>query len=530
MSAQRAFTSHAPAIALSALAGLIAALQPLHEMDLAQHLANGEWIVRNRAVPFTEPFAWTRSGEPYFAYSWLAQAAYYLILRFAGPLGLHLLVGLLTAAAVAAAYWAARQFAWSRAAATAAALLHLCVLWGVGTTIRPQQFLYVAIPVCWGICARIAARGGSMPSLIGLFAAAALAANTHIFFLMTAVPAAFFIIAGGQTRHGLAATAAVVLGWLATPYALHWPDIFALNFGANVLLARPPSVMEFMPGVEYAVRRPGVMITVVVLVMVPWLPALEPQSVRTRVARALFWATGLFLFAFAGRLVLAWWTLSFPLVGAACEKAAQVGGLLREPRLLNVARVPLVLIIVLLTMPPLSPAFWLFEGNTTQRMLPRAGEDPALWLPGWLTCNTREGAAGRIYTEFNYGSELTWRLPGYSPSIDGRTIFPDSIARDFAFYPMGRARRFSTTWTGADLALLDRSFWLAPVLDASPDWILLAEGRRTSRGTAGALWAKTEWWRKWGTTANLPVADLFPGDARGTCDRTGVFPRLHGAG
>ena len=37
-----------------------------------------------------------------------------------------------------------------------------------------------------------------------------------------------------------------------------------------------------------------------------------------------------------------------------------------------------------------------------------------------------------MFTEFNWGSELTWRLPGYSMSIDGRTIFPDSVALDFA--------------------------------------------------------------------------------------------------
>jgi hypothetical protein len=60
---------------LALVAGVIAALPPLHEMDLAQHLATGEWIVRHGALPFTEPFAWTRAGQPYFAYSWLAEVS-----------------------------------------------------------------------------------------------------------------------------------------------------------------------------------------------------------------------------------------------------------------------------------------------------------------------------------------------------------------------------------------------------------------------------------------------------------------------
>ena len=34
---------------------------PLGDPDLPLHLAVGEWIARHHSVPFTEPFAWTRS-------------------------------------------------------------------------------------------------------------------------------------------------------------------------------------------------------------------------------------------------------------------------------------------------------------------------------------------------------------------------------------------------------------------------------------------------------------------------------------
>ncbi|MEO6526824.1 MAG: hypothetical protein ABIP93_09390, partial [Gemmatimonadaceae bacterium] len=47
------------------------AVRPLADPDLPMHLAIGEWIVQHRAVPFVEPFAWTREGAAYFAYSWL---------------------------------------------------------------------------------------------------------------------------------------------------------------------------------------------------------------------------------------------------------------------------------------------------------------------------------------------------------------------------------------------------------------------------------------------------------------------------
>jgi hypothetical protein len=180
--------------------------------------------------------------------------------------------------------------------------------------------------------------------------------------------------------------------------------------------------------------------------------------------------------------------------------------------------------VLIVSAPEVSPVFWLFEGDTVHRMLPRAGEDPALWLPSWLLCHTRPGAHGRIFTDFNYGSELTWRLPGYSPSVDGRTIFPDSIAVEFTLGSYGHRRTHASTWANADLALLDRAFWLSPVLDRDGAWILLAESR-AARSGSGALWAKRAWWLKWGTPTALPVHDIRPGDPRGICKQTGVFPK-----
>src|SRR5689334_15612587 len=57
-----------------------AAMRPLADPDLPIHLATGEWIVRHRAVPFVEPWAWTRAGAPFYAYSWAIECVYYLLL------------------------------------------------------------------------------------------------------------------------------------------------------------------------------------------------------------------------------------------------------------------------------------------------------------------------------------------------------------------------------------------------------------------------------------------------------------------
>ncbi len=510
-------------VLLVLFAGIVAALPPLHEMDLAQHLATGEWIVRHRAVPFVEPFAWTRAGQPYFAYSWLPDVLFFTLLRTFGPLALHILEGSLAAGAVAAAFWAGRRFRWSTATCAALGVIHLALLWGLANTLRPQQFLFVLLPLSWGIAADIEWRGASVGRLLALAGISMLAANSHIFFVLTAVPIVYFALADGNVRKWLLGAVALVIGWLLSPYGLVWPRVFALNFGHNALLGRPPSVAEFVPGFEYALQRPGVIVTVAALLAAPVVLATLGET-RRRITLMIFWTAGLIAFAYAGRLVLIWWVLALPLAGLAIDRAVARLNTAAHRVYAAVGAGGLAAIALLWVAPPIRPVFWLFEGDTVHRMLPRGGEDPALWLPSWLLCHTRPGASGRIFTEFNYGSELNWRLPGYSPSIDGRTIFPDSDAVEFAYWPYGRARKHATTWQHADLALLDRSFWLAPILDSDANWVLLAQGRRTTHTGMGALWAKREWWRRWGTTEGPVALDVHPGDKRGICEVTGVFP------
>ena len=42
----------------------------LGDGDTGWHLRTGEWIMANGAVPSVDMFAYTRSGEPWFAWEW----------------------------------------------------------------------------------------------------------------------------------------------------------------------------------------------------------------------------------------------------------------------------------------------------------------------------------------------------------------------------------------------------------------------------------------------------------------------------
>ena len=100
-------------------------------------------------------------------------------------------------------------------------------------------------------------------------------------------------------------------------------------------------------------------------------------------------------------------------------------------------------------------------------------------------------------TSFSFGSYLTWRLPGYSTSIDSRGLQPDSVtaaeavvsaaARDFPLGP----------WRSADLAILPVRYRAAAALDTATGWRrMLTVPGRPIRGDSAALWVKLDWWTR----------------------------------
>ena len=74
---------------------------PFADPDFSIHLATGQWIAAHHAVPFTEPFAWTRAGAPFQAYSWAVELLYFELMAHVGPIGLSILQGTIYVAVAA---------------------------------------------------------------------------------------------------------------------------------------------------------------------------------------------------------------------------------------------------------------------------------------------------------------------------------------------------------------------------------------------------------------------------------------------
>lgn len=69
----------------------------LMDGDTGWHIATGRWILRHGAVPTLDPFSFTKSGEPWFAWEWLSDLIFAVLDAHFGLPGVLILSALLVA-------------------------------------------------------------------------------------------------------------------------------------------------------------------------------------------------------------------------------------------------------------------------------------------------------------------------------------------------------------------------------------------------------------------------------------------------
>lgn len=478
---------------------LFGAIRPLADPDLPMHLTVGEWIARHRAVPMRDPFSWTAAGQPYYAYSWLPQWVYFEVFSAFGNYGLRALQGALVLSGASASLLLARAAGWRPSLGLILAGFNLIVVALFVAMLRPQSILLVTMPIIWAMFVRIARDRGSWTSVLWLFLASALTANSHLFFPITIAPAVvLWVHERLSSRLALAAVVAVVAGWFTSPYAAHWAGVFAHNFGSHALTSFPSPISELQPGFVVMVRPPvgPMLLLVACMLAIPWIAGRAQLGSRERIVAALYWSIGAIGFGYAVRLFVLWWVLTIVSFGSALAWSTRdttEAPPRRSIRLLGLVACLLVISAELVrTRDQLA-----LEGSITDRRLPTFGARPAERIAQWLRSNTSPDARGRIMTSFAFGSYLTWRLPGYSTSIDSRGLQPDSVTAAEAVvsaaaqgYPLG-------PWQSADLAILPLHFRVAAVIDTAAGWrrmVAVQGDPNTSDSTA--LWVRSVWWAR----------------------------------
>jgi hypothetical protein len=519
------------------LLAVASAVSSLSDPDLPMHLAMGEWIVKHGALPVREPFAWTREGAPYFAYSWLLEVVMYWIHRAAGAMGLRILQGVLVTGAAGVILVLARAAGWRLWTGIILAAIQIFVMSIMAAFLRPQIVLFIAVPLAWALAYRILLDGATPLRLAGVFAVSALAANSHLLFPLTAAPLILLLGRGATVGAAYASRAreitmtararrlgmfalATALGWLATPYALDWIQIFQLNFAPNPLFSHPTPISELIPGI--LVIAHGVTSLLIIagsLALLPWIPAVRALTGRERLAWAAAWLAGLFAFAYAVRALLIWWMLIIPLAALALEPLARAPrrGVIRQAQ-----RAALAVMVILLVLGRVGELRhpWQKRAIRHSRSLPTRTSMQLDPVAEWLECELGAPVSGaimpikskpRAFTTFSLGTYLNWRYPALSYSIDGRNIFPDSVASAESYHLASRDTLPLGPWRTADLAIVSSRYPVAAVLDSAPGWRKAVTFPPLGKLDTVAVWVHNE---KLGIgERQCPVATQSPSEA-----------------
>jgi hypothetical protein len=115
--------------------GLFAfAARNVTDPDVWWHLKTGQYITEHNSVPHTDPFSYTRAGQPWVAHEWLSEVLMYQLLRTSGFAGLIVIF----AAVLTAAFWL--LYLRCGPASYVAGVATLCAAWATAPVwgVRPQ--------------------------------------------------------------------------------------------------------------------------------------------------------------------------------------------------------------------------------------------------------------------------------------------------------------------------------------------------------------------------------------------------------
>jgi len=188
------------------------------DSDAGWHIRNGEEILRTRTLPRTDPYSFTRAGQPWFAWEWAADVATGLVHRSWGLGG----VALFYAAVIAGGVWLWFRLHWAVggsflvACAMAPLLLSTCnIHWLARPHVIGWLFFLAAVLYCETHRGPFTWREGLAVALF-----TAVWANVHASFFFAPAIAAIYTVGGRRKRIPYAALIAALAG-LANPYGWH---------------------------------------------------------------------------------------------------------------------------------------------------------------------------------------------------------------------------------------------------------------------------------------------------------------------
>ena len=409
------------------LLGLLAmTARPTLDPDLWWHLRTGQLIVETGHVPHTDPFSFTRGGQPWIAHEWLSEVVFYRLFKFGGPAALIVFSSLVTTAGFLILYIRCHGAAHWAAAATVLGAVASAPCWGT----RAQMFTFTLASLLLWLMERAADRPLLLFWIPPLFV---LWVNLHAGFALA--PVLLLLIAAGlivetitgttpvaEARplfgHALLAVVACVVLVPLNPIGAHlyrypFDTVKAAELRALIVEWQSPNFHSFM-------SKP--FLAVILLLIVGFASKRVHARARTMVPLFFLLLSGLDAVRHIPIFILVAVPLLCDIMSSAPDPIASETRRRRQTSpIFNAA------VLVLLA------TFALWRWTTLARS--QESREAALFPATAITYLSARPPSqpGNLFAYYDWGGYAIWKLyPHYRMFVDGRSdLYGDQYLRQF---------------------------------------------------------------------------------------------------
>jgi hypothetical protein len=451
--------------------------------DVWWHLKTGEYIARHKSVPHSDPFSYTRAGEPWVAHEWLTELGLYELQSMAGFCGLILIFSALISVTFFLLYLRCGPAPYVAGIATLCAAWATAPIWGV----RPQV-LSLLLTSLWLL---ILERSERTPNLLWwTLPLTLLWVNLHAGFALGLTLSALFLAAEliekrlnslpAHRTHSRTAALVLLLDLLLVPLN---PNGWRM-FSYPIETLRSAAMQNYIA--EWAspnFHHPEYWLFL--LIILATFIALICSRASLRPRDLILLLVGLYASLASIRMIPLFVLIAVPLVAKRMGTWPQDSSSLRP----TPSRTALNIAIVL--------AMAVFASVRCAHVIHRQPEAEAGKFPARAAAFLQQHPpAGPIFNHYDWGGYLIWKLyPSTRVFIDGRAdLYGESLLRDFAdaYQLKGPWQQVLQRWQ-IQTVIVPPDSALAAGLQAAPGWAISYQDSqaivlvRTPVGT-GAMW------------------------------------------
>jgi hypothetical protein len=430
--------------------------------DVWWHLKTGQYIVEHKSVPHTDPFSYTRAGEPWVAHEWLTDLLLYGLERAVGRGGLIVVFAAVIVGAFFLLYLRCGRDPLVAGAAALLAAWATMPLWGV----RPQV-LSLLLTSLWLLILDHSDRNPKI--LWWTLPLTLLWVNLHAGFALGLALSALFLVAGLVERrlgyydrtapHLRTAALVLLLDFLLVPLSPNGMKMFSYPIETLHSIAMQSYIAEWAsPNFHRSDYWPFLLLIVGTLAALGW------SRLRVRPRALLLLLVSLYAGLCSIRLMPFFILIAVPFLCPALGTWRKIRPSRMGPP--RVSRSFMNAVIVL--------GMAAFAGVHVTQVIERQPQAERQVFPaGAVAFLQAHPPSGHIFNHYDWGGYLIWELyPSTLVFIDGRAdLYGQPLLDQFAdTYQLKASWRQTLQRWNIEAVVVPEDSALATGLRASPGW------------------------------------------------------------